>query len=125
MWRLRPSVLAGALWATVAAWLVRRRLRRDGVRARVAPPPRLGRGAGRGVMGALKRLEPTCLEKALVQQAWLVSQGVALDVVIGVPLDGSISKDTPAHAWVDGTDAVSPAGYHELHRLAPPSLRKS
>jgi hypothetical protein len=117
-------VLAGALWAMVAAMVVRRRLRRDGVKAKAPRPPRLGRVAGRGVMGALKRLDPTCLEKALVQQAWLAWQGVALDVVIGVPLDGNISKRTPAHAWVDGTDAVSPSVFQELHRLPPPAARK-
>lgn len=80
-------------------------------------PPRLGRSAGRGVTAALSRLEPTCLERALVLQAWLASQGVLRDVVIGVPKDGM--KAGPAHAWVDGTDAVSATKYLELHRLRP------
>jgi hypothetical protein len=117
MRRVHPSVLAGALWATLAARLVRRRLKRSGVNATVPRPPRLGRGAERGVMGALRRLEPTCLERALVEQAWLASQGVMRDVVIGVPPEG-IGKE-PAHAWVDGRDARSPSRYVELHRLAP------
>jgi hypothetical protein len=119
MWRLRPRVLAGALWAALAAQVVRRRLKQDGVGARVPAPPRLGPGANRGVMGALSRLKPTCLERALVLQAWLASQGTCRDVVIGVPPDGM--QSAPAHAWVDGTDAVSPAKYLELHRLRPPT----
>jgi transglutaminase superfamily protein len=119
MWRLRPAVLAGAFWATLAALLVRRRLKHDGVGARVPPPPHLGRGATRGVMGALGRLKPTCLERALVLQTWLAAQGTLRDVVIGVPRDGM--KSAPAHAWVDGTDTVSPANYLELHRLRPPT----
>jgi hypothetical protein len=69
-------------------------------------------------MAALSRLKPTCLERALVLQAWLASQGTARDVVIGVPRDGM--KAGPAHAWVDGTDTVSAEEYVELHRLRPP-----
>jgi hypothetical protein len=120
MWRLRPSVLIGALWAVLAARVVRHRLKRAGIQASVPRPPHLSSRAGRGVMGALRRLEPTCLEGALVQQSWLASQGLPRDVVIGVPPNG-LGKD-PAHAWLDGLDNVSPTKYIELHRLAPPSL---
>jgi hypothetical protein len=118
--KFHPSVLAGALWATFAAFVVHRRLEKAGLKASVPRPPRLSGRAGRGVAGALRRLEPTCLEKALVQQAWLASHGVMKEVVIGVPPDG-MHKD-PAHAWVDGIDAVSPTRYIELHRLPPPPL---
>jgi len=117
MWRFRPIVLIGALWATLAARRVRRELRSKGIQARAPRPPRLGRRAGLGVTGALSRLSPTCLERALVLQAWLASQGIMRDVVIGVPPEGM--KLQPAHAWVDGTDTVSPAHYLELHRLPP------
>ena len=122
MGRFHPSVLAGALWATTAAWLVRRRLKRSGLNASVPAPFHLGSRAERGVAGALQRLEPTCLERALVQQTWLAYHGKPRDVVIGVPLGGMQSG--PAHAWVDGTDAVSPTKYQELHRLAPPAPRR-
>lgn len=115
-------VLLGAFWATLAAFLVRRRLRRDGMDARAPRPPRLDRRAAPGVMGALTRLRPTCLERALVLQAWLVAQGTPRDVVIGIPPDGM--KSNPAHAWVDGTDASSAAHYLELHRLPPLNLRR-
>jgi Transglutaminase-like superfamily len=72
-------------------------------------------------MGALSRLKPTCLERALVLQAWLAAQGKPLDVVIGVPRTGM--KSGPAHAWVDGTDARALASHLELHRLPPPDPR--
>ena len=122
MWRLRPAVLLGALWATVAARLVRRRLKQSGVRARVPRPPPLGPKGGLGVTAALSRLKPTCLERALVLQAWLAAQGNPRDVVIGVPRDGM--KSGTAHAWVDGTDPASLEIYLELHRLAPPARRR-
>jgi hypothetical protein len=88
--------------------------------ARVPNPPHLGGGAGRGVAGALSRLSPTCLERALVLQAWLASEGTMRDVIIGLPPDGM--KSQPAHAWVDGTESRSAATFLELHRL-PPSVR--
>lgn len=119
--KFRPSVLAGASWATYAALVVRWRLKRVGLKACVPKPPRLSRRAGRGVAGALRRLEPTCLERALVQQAWLASHGVLKEVVIGIPPDG-MHKD-PAHAWVDGIDSLSPTRYLELHRLPPAIAR--
>lgn len=117
MWRLRPTVLLGALWAAVTARLVRTRLAKVGVRASVPRPPRLGPKAGLGVTAALGRLKPTCLERALVLQAWMAAQGTARDVVIGIPRNGM--KSGPAHAWVDGTDASSPAMFLELHRIPP------
>jgi hypothetical protein len=115
--RLSPTALRGALWATLSARLVRRRLKHQGLQARVPRPPRLGAEGTRGVIGALRRLEPTCLERALVEQAWLASQGVKRDVVIGVLPDGLQSG--PAHAWVDGTSRAAEATYIELHRLRP------
>ena len=113
-------MLLGALWATFAAIVVRRRLRGSGLAASVPRPPRLSPKATQGVTGALRRLGPTCLERALVLQAWLASQGVMRDVVIGIPPDGM--RKEPAHAWVDGTDVISPSRYLELHRLLPQTL---
>jgi hypothetical protein len=115
--RLNPAVLRGALWAAIAARLIRYRLKRHGLKARVPRPPRLRPEAARGVMGVLRRLDPTCLERALVEQAWLASQGIKRDVIIGVLRDGFESG--PAHAWVDGTSFASEATYVELHRLPP------
>jgi len=116
-------VLAAALWAAVAVRLARRRLRSKGVQARVPLPPRLGPGAFRGAQAVLRRYSPTCLERALVEQAWLAANGSRRDVVIGVPEGGL--QEAPAHAWVDGNNP-SPAGrYLELHRLPPPSGRRA
>jgi hypothetical protein len=120
MSRFHPAVLAAALWAALAVRLVRGRLKRDGLHARVPTPPRVGTRGGRGVRAALRRLSPTCLERALVEQAWLASVGTPRDVVIGVPHHGM--TEAPAHAWVDGTDSISPTQYVELHRLPPPAM---
>jgi hypothetical protein len=116
--RWHPAVLAGAVWAAVAVQLVRRRLKQKGLRAHVPAPPRLNPRAGRGVRAVLRRLAPTCLERALVEQAWMTAMGNPRDVVIGV-LPGGM-KQGPAHAWVDGTDPRSAADYLELHRMSPP-----
>jgi len=117
--RLHPSALAGALWAAYAAQTVHARLRKHGLAAKVPPPPRLGLRAGRGVRFALRRLNPTCLERALVEQAWLAATSRPRDVVIGVPPEGM--KGAPAHAWLDGLEPRSSAHYLELHRLSPPA----
>jgi hypothetical protein len=114
-------VLAGATWAALAAWVVRRRLKRDGLGVKVPHPPPLGWRGGRGVRAALGRLGPTCLERALVEQAWLAHAGTPRDVVIGVPPGGM--KGSAAHAWVDGADLASPEKYLELYRLPPPPAR--
>ena len=116
--RLHPAVLVGALWAAVAVRLVRRRLKKKGLGAKVPSPPRVSPRAGRGVKAVLRRLAPTCLERAVVEQAWMAALGTPRDVVIGV-LPGGM-KEAPAHAWVDGTDPKSAAEYLELHRLPPP-----
>lgn len=115
--RWHPSVLRGAMWAAVAVRLVRHRLKCNGLQASVPPPPRLGANGTRGVVAALRRLGPTCLERALVEQAWLASLGIKRDVIIGVRGDGFESG--PAHAWVDGTSREAEGAYLELHRLPP------
>jgi hypothetical protein len=52
MSRLRPTVLLGALWAALAAHVVRRDRRTNGMNSRVPRPPRLGHWAGRGIAGS-------------------------------------------------------------------------
>ncbi len=118
MWRMKPVILASALWAFIAVRVVRHRLRVDGIRAVVPMPPPLPASGARGVGGVLHRLAPTCLERALVAQAWLAAHGEPHDVVIGVPEAGM--SNGPAHAWIDGSPTGAPAGHKELHRLAPP-----
>jgi hypothetical protein len=118
MWRLRPVVILGAGWATIAVWLARRRLARDGVRARVPWPVGLPNSSSAGVAGVLNRLSPTCLERSLVAQTWRAAHGDPRDLVIGIPVTGM--KDGNAHAWLDGATVE---GHTELHRLAPPTRR--
>jgi hypothetical protein len=85
--RRRPDLptLRAALWALVALRRTRRALRRRKVdEIQVAPPPPLPASAGRGVRAVIRRSDPTCLERALVLQAWDAAHGEAHDVVIGV-----------------------------------------
>lgn len=77
------------------------------------PPPKLPPNALRGVRYALRRLPATCLEQALVLQAWHSAQGDPRAVVIGV----TASRDFAAHAWLDGEPAATPQPYDELLRL--------
>jgi hypothetical protein len=97
---------------------VRRALPAAGVNVQVAPPPALPRAAGRGVDAVLARWSPTCLERALVAQRWLLAQGEPRDVVIGVP-SGFGAGEKPAHAWLDGSTEAATAThtYTELHRV--------
>ncbi len=115
MWRLKPSVLRAALWAARAAWRARRQLRGGVAHPTLPPCPPLPATAAPGVVGVLRRMERTCLERSLVLQAWLAAHGDYRDIVIGVPETG-FGVD-PAHAWVDGTEPASDAKYLELHRL--------
>jgi len=117
VWRLRPSVLRAAFWAWRSLGHVRRQLVAGVVRPTLNAPPPLPGDAGIGVMAVLTRCSPTCLEGALVRQHWLAYHGDRRDVVIGLPQSGF--GDTPAHAWVDGTDRPSALQYIELHRLPP------
>lgn len=73
----------------------------------------------RAVDAVLRRQKATCLERSLVLQAWLVGQGRAHDVVIGV---GAPGEAFAAHAWVaDWRPDSEAAQYRELTRLSPPS----
>ncbi len=115
--RYSAASARAAWWAWRALGSAARSLRADGVAARVAPPPPLPPGARRGVEAVLRRTSPTCLERCLVLQAWLLAHGVPCEVVVGVARDGAGAR---AHAWLDveAGDAVA-ATYLELHRLAP------
>jgi hypothetical protein len=123
VWRLRPSIWRAAWWAAVSVRRVRRALPHEGVRIQVQAPPALPRDSGRGVDAVLFRLSPTCLERALVAQRWLLAQGDRRDVVIGVPT-GFRAGDSPAHAWLDGSTEAAGAAqrYTELHRLRADAL---
>jgi hypothetical protein len=127
VWRLRPAVWWGAAWAWLALLRVRRRLQRNGLSSIALKPAPCSAGGALGVHAVISRLSPTCLERALILQSWLAARGTAPDVVIGVPPGGLVtSAKDPAHAWLDGLDAVSAASYVELHRVSspPPGSRR-
>lgn len=119
MWRLRPSVLRAAWWAWRSVRHVRRELPREGIRARVSAPPALPASAGVGVAGVLRRLSPTCLERALVAQRWLAEHDCFRDVVIGGHIDGGPGEDRQflGHAWIEGSEPDSAERYTELLRI--------
>jgi hypothetical protein len=115
--RAAPSTLRAAWWAWRSVRLARRQLRADGIRARVDPPPRLPWGSRGGVYGVLHRLDPTCIERALVEQAWLRSFDLSRDVVVGVKTE---DRTLQAHAWLDGLARPSEhASYRVIHRISP------
>jgi hypothetical protein len=103
------------LWAGRSLIDVRRSLRRTALPdVTVSPPPRLPPTAVRGVRFVLRRRESTCLQRALVLQAWHAAQGSPREVVIGVTdSKGPFS----AHAWLDGDPGDPGRGYDELLRL--------
>ena len=112
--RLHPAALLGAWWALRAVRRARRELRTRPVDAiRIPSPPRLPPAGERGVAAVLRRLEPSCLERALVLQRWLVVRGQPRAVVIGVTAPGG---DFRAHAWLEGELAPE---FHEIARVAP------
>lgn len=117
--RLAPVTLRAAAWTLLAVRRARRSLRADGLQAaRIEPPRALPWAARRGVLGVLRRLDPTCLERAVVLQSWLASQSRRYDIVVGVRAEGGEVK---AHAWLDFEVAPPDAqGYRELYRIAPP-----
>ena len=107
--------LRAAWWAARSLRSLRASLPRDGLDARVAPPPELPDRALRGVEGLLSRVaRPTCLERALILQRWMASHGVRRAVVVGVATD----RGFEAHAWVRGYDDVGER-YSELAVIAP------
>ena len=60
-------------------------------------------------------LRPSCLERALVLQAWYSMSGPAPDVVVGVRRRDGV---TEAHAWLDDSDdPLFDESYEEITRL--------
>ena len=114
---LDPAVLRAAWWTLRAVRHAERALERRPLEAVMATLPRvpaLPDRAGRGVDAVLRRRDDTCLERAVVLQAWEAAHGRPHDLVIGVtsPRDGF-----RAHAWLDH-ERVSPE-FAELMRRSP------
>ena len=118
-WAGKPAGLVVSVrayrWARSQLRDVKRRLSIEGVRTRVAPPSALAPRGHRGLRLALRTVSPTCLERALVLQAWTAAHADPPDVVIGVRKGES---EVEAHAWLDSSDDpwFDPS-YEELTRL--------
>ena len=111
--RLDPALLRAALWAFLALRRTRHALRRERLSdVAVRPPPRLPVRARRGLDAVLRRWDPTCLERALVVQAWERAHEGPRDVVIGVRGSG---QTLTAHAWLEGES--NQGSYEELMRV--------
>jgi hypothetical protein len=112
------ATLRAALWTFASLRVTAWRLRRLGTATVVSNPPVLDSGSRRGVEAVLRRASPTCLERCLVLQKWLLTHGIPCEVVIGVKhgADGGVE----AHAWLDvESDEAQAREFVELHRLAP------
>lgn len=106
------------LWAWRALRSVRGQLRGGAMRdVHVPDPPGVRPRAARAVRIVLAREEPSCLERALVLQRWLLAQGIAKDVVVGT--NGSTPGTFTAHAWLEGESLPAGTRYIEMTRLRP------
>jgi hypothetical protein len=115
---LRPDLAAlrALVWAATALRALRPRLRSEGLLAHVVAPPALPPNSVRAVAWLLDTARASCLERALILQSWLSSQGQCHEVLIGVSRRDGFS----AHAWLDGfDDAEEVAHYEVLERVAP------
>ena len=111
------ATLRAAAWAYRSLRSTARRLEEVGVSAEVPAPPALPAGSRRGVQAVLRRTSPTCLERSMVLQKWLLAHGVPCEVVVGVRRDGD---GIGAHAWLDVEDGrTETTPYAEIHRLPP------
>ena len=113
------NALRAGWWALRAARCVHRQLPRRGPVAVDLPRvPAVGSSApertARLVGAVVARRRASCLEAALVAQAWARAHGRPRDVIVGVTAPG---KGFAAHAWLDGDEVDS--RYVELWRVAP------
>lgn len=65
--------------------------------------------------GVLRRSRNSCLERALILQAWYANLGHQRDVVIGITSPDAFS----AHAWLDGEPLCHDHDFYEILRLSP------
>lgn len=119
--RFAPANLRAGLWSLRALRAVRAALPSRGVEsaAEVPPPPRsLPAAAERGVGAVLHRRRASCLERALVLQAWHAAHGDPRELVIGVTAPGDEFR---AHAWLEGEDPChgSEGDFAEILRRPP------
>jgi hypothetical protein len=115
--RALRAVRAG-WWTLKATHAVKVALARHALTPVVVPAVPTSRAAGglRAVEAVLRVRRASCLERAVVLQAWHLADGLARDVVIGV----RSSSGFEAHAWLDGE--CGGTGYAELLRRPPSAV---
>lgn len=111
---IAPNV-ASFRWALIQSRTIRRKVHSEGATARVPFPMVPGPRGWWGVRAAIVLFKPTCLERALVLQAWIGGYTDPPDVVIGVRRRAGAVE---AHAWVDGADPWFDPSYDEIARFA-------
>lgn len=120
-WRAAQPARAGGIeiarrtgWTMSSLRRVRRGLRKRGIDGLELPrPPRTDSSSERGIGWVLRRADATCLERALIRQAWLQSRDDDRALVIGV----DNSNGFRAHAWLEGEE--NPGNFSELLRRPP------
>ncbi len=63
--------------------------------------------------GVLRRWRNSCLQRALILQAWYACHGIQRDVVVGVTSPESFL----AHAWLEGEALCHDKPFQEILRL--------
>jgi hypothetical protein len=66
------------------------------------------------VVGVLRHLPNSCLERAIVLQHWHAGQGRPVDVIIGV----TGREGFQAHAWLESEPAPTSPRFDEIFRLS-------
>lgn len=111
---LRLHDVRAALWTLTTLRSIRRQLSGGQVdRLEVPRPATIPATASRGLYGVLRRRRNSCLERALLLQAWYATHGNPRDVVIGVTGPHGFA----AHAWLDGETRCHDEGFREILRL--------
>ena len=102
-------------WAVGQLRDVRERLPIEGTATRIPLAARMGPRGWWGIRVAFIATQPTCLERALLLQAWMGGYAEPPDVVIGVR---NGSGGVEAHAWVEDRDPWFDSSFTELTRLS-------
>lgn len=115
--RLLNEIRAG-VWAAKAVRSARRQLKTGAEinQVRLEAVPKLSSEAEGGVRQITRRLDATCLERAVVLQRWHAAHGRKKALVVGVTPPSSGFR---AHAWLEGEDQ-SERGFVEFLRYDPP-----
>ena len=111
---LAPN-LRSLRWAFRQLRDVHERLPIEGAATRIPLAAGMGPRGWLGIQLAFVATQPTCLERALLLQAWMGGYTDPPDVVIGIR---NGSEGVEAHAWVEDRDPWFDPSYTELTRLA-------